>query len=53
MSEDAATSTRGNATADRDPRCWRCHKKLAELLSRPWVITCVRCKARNQSAAVH
>jgi hypothetical protein len=34
---------------DAEPRCWRCNKKLAEIVSRPWVIVCVRCKARNQA----
>lgn len=32
---------------DREPRCWRCGKKLAVLLTRPWEIACVRCGARN------
>jgi len=32
---------------DEEPRCWRCGKKLAEVLTRPWEITCQRCKARN------
>lgn len=30
------------------PRCWRCNKLLAELVSCPWKITCPRCKAANQ-----
>lgn len=51
MAEDAAC-TQGAGIADHEPRCWRCDKKLAELVSRPWVIVCVRCKARNQAAAV-
>ena len=32
---------------DREPRCWRCGKKLANFLGRPWDINCVRCKAKN------
>lgn len=32
---------------DEQPRCWRCHKKLANALARPWDITCPRCGARN------
>ncbi len=35
------------ALVDREPRCWRCRKKLAELLTRPWEIVCLRCHARN------
>ena len=30
-----------------EPRCWRCNRKLAELVSSPWVIRCSRCKAAN------
>ena len=38
----------GDATVvDHQPRCVRCHKKLAEYLARPWLIICVRCKASN------
>lgn len=33
---------------DENPRCWRCNKLLAESLTRPWSITCPRCKAKNQ-----
>jgi len=32
---------------DEKPRCWRCDRLLAEMLSRPWVIICSRCKAKN------
>lgn len=39
-----------SAVVDREPRCWKCNKKLAESVARPWVIRCVRCKARNASA---
>ena len=35
------------ATKDDKPRCWRCEKLLAESLTRPWVIACTRCKAKN------
>lgn len=35
---------------DQEPRCWRCRKKLAEYLSRPWEIICQRCHAVNASA---
>lgn len=32
---------------DAKPRCWRCKRLLAEMVSRPWSITCSRCKAQN------
>ncbi len=37
----------GAQVVDREPRCWRCGKKLAESVGRPWQITCMRCKAKN------
>jgi phage FluMu protein Com len=36
---------------DRGPRCWRCGRKLAEVVARPWVIRCSRCKAQNGQVA--
>lgn len=36
------------AGTDEKPRCWRCNRLLAEMLTRPWLITCTRCKAKNQ-----
>ena len=42
--------SRGAApVADQAPRCWRCDRKLAESLTRPWSITCSRCKAKNKA----
>lgn len=35
------------ATADEKPRCWRCERLLAEMVTRPWRIVCSRCKASN------
>lgn len=35
---------------DDEPRCWRCKKKLAVYLSRPWELVCVRCGATNASS---
>lgn len=32
---------------DRDPRCTKCNRMLARLLTRPWVIQCPRCKTTN------
>jgi hypothetical protein len=32
---------------DKEPRCWRCKKMLALQVTRPWVIICHRCKAKN------
>jgi len=34
-------------TEDLEPRCWRCKKMLAVSVTRPWVIVCHRCKAKN------
>lgn len=34
-------------TGDGEPRCWRCNRKLAEWVTRPWRIRCGRCKAEN------
>ncbi len=34
---------------DQEPRCWRCRRKLAEHVSRPWSLVCSRCKAQNAS----
>lgn len=33
--------------SDEKPRCWRCNRLLAVLVTRPWAITCTRCKAQN------
>lgn len=37
----------GAPVVDREPRCRYCNKKLAEALTRPWAIVCVRCKSNN------
>lgn len=39
------------ATTDEAPRCWRCNRLLALMLTRPWKMSCPRCKALNQDAA--
>lgn len=39
-----------HVVTDEAPRCWRCRRKLAELVSRPWRCVCPRCKAVNSSA---
>jgi phage FluMu protein Com len=39
----------GRSLGDERPRCWRCQRLLAELVTRPWAIRCGRCKALNQS----
>ena len=36
------------STIDKAPRCWRCNKRLANTLTRPWDITCHRCNASNR-----
>ena len=39
-----------NAVAtDQRPRCWRCGRVLGKLLTRPWEMRCLRCKASNSS----
>jgi phage FluMu protein Com len=35
--------------SDETPRCWRCARVIALLVTRPWQIRCSRCKAMNQS----
>jgi phage FluMu protein Com len=42
-------TTENAPVVDREPRCRYCNKKLAETLTRPWEVRCVRCKARNGS----
>jgi hypothetical protein len=49
MAEATRSSDSAADAVDREPRCWRCGKKLAVFLTRPWRIECVRCKARNAS----
>lgn len=34
---------------DHDPPCWRCKRKMAKFLTRPWELTCHRCHAQNAS----
>jgi phage FluMu protein Com len=42
-----ATRHATEGLVDVGPRCSACGKKLAERLTRPWTIKCVRCKATN------
>jgi len=35
------------ASVDEQPRCWRCSRMLAVSVTKPWVILCPRCKAKN------
>ena len=44
---EATRSSHSVPLVDREPRCWRCNKMLANSLTRPWDIDCVRCKAKN------
>lgn len=37
------------AIVDEIPRCWRCNRILAYFATRPWKISCSRCKALNQA----
>lgn len=34
---------------DREPRCLDCGRRLAEYLTRPYSITCPRCKKQQES----
>lgn len=34
---------------DIEPRCWRCDRMLAYLMSRPWRVKCSKCNAINAS----
>lgn len=59
MSEVAAADAYGPAadpvapSEDIEPRCWRCNRMLAKLLTRPWHIDCPRCHAHNSGVIVH
>lgn len=33
---------------DDAPRCWKCNRLLAFYVTRPWMILCTRCKAKNK-----
>jgi hypothetical protein len=34
---------------DREPRCWRCRRVLASVVTRPWRMRCAKCRAENAS----
>ena len=36
-----------STVTDRRPRCSNCRKLLAEMVTRPWVLRCPRCKHVN------
>jgi phage FluMu protein Com len=38
---------RRNGITDTRPRCYRCRRVLAELVTRPWHIKCERCGEGN------
>lgn len=42
------TFCRDGVWTDVDPRCGACQKKLAERLTRPWRIRCIRCSHVNE-----
>ena len=48
---EATRSSHSEPFIDRKPRCWKCNKKLANYLARPWDIDCGRCKAKNAQPA--
>lgn len=39
------------AVTDHEPRCWRCNRKLAHYMTRPWSVQCSRCKAANHAGS--
>jgi ribosomal protein S27AE len=52
LPEDKAVSVdayNGGPVKDEMPRCWRCGRLLAEIVTRYWRIRCSRCKALNQN----
>jgi phage FluMu protein Com len=44
-----ASGTAPGHRSVRALRCWRCQRKLAELVTAPWLLVCPRCKATNAS----
>jgi hypothetical protein len=38
---------------DQAPQCWRCKRRLAAYLSRPWELICQKCNATNGSEPLH
>ena len=48
---EATRSSHSVPLVDHEPRCWKCRKKLANYLTRPWDISCGRCKAKNAQPA--
>lgn len=40
------------STQDNNVRCWNCDKLLADVLMRPWAVSCPRCKQSNASTTV-
>lgn len=47
----APPATKQVLVTDTQIRCATCGKLLLEQATRPWSLTCPRCKARNQSAS--
>jgi len=43
------TMTEPRPVIDTEVKCWRCGRKLAESLTRPWFIKCNRCHAKNMN----
>jgi hypothetical protein len=44
-----APRPRIKAMIDEAPRCWRCGRRLADYVGRPWKLVCQRCRAANAS----
>lgn len=51
VSEAVAPPARGFPSAvpitDRDPKCWKCRRRLGAYFTRPWELMCHRCHAIN------
>jgi hypothetical protein len=48
LSAELDASRVHDVIGDERPRCEGCNKLLAELVTRPWTIKCVRCKTINK-----
>lgn len=45
---DTSSAYGRQVVTDEKPRCWRCNRVLAWMVTRPWAIKCGRCRAENR-----